>query len=156
MLDWNKQKRYQQTNINSHSHFAFFSGTLKSFMLSQNLRNYQIERTLIMSSWRYLIKSLNCPIVHSRPPRDLYILLIAINQTKDFNRQSIREMFGRGWRSEMIFQGWPDVTRGDMHVLISSAALYGTCLFTALQLSTLKAYSLRNPFRKCWSTLKPT
>lgn len=47
-----------------------------------------------MSSWQYLIKSLNCPIVQSRPPRDLYIILIAINQTKDFNRQSIREMFG--------------------------------------------------------------
>lgn len=108
-----------------------------------------------MSSWQYLIKSLNCPIVHSRPPRDLYIILIAINQTKDFNRQSIREMFGWGWRSEMIFQGWPDVTRGDMHVLVSSAALCGTCLFTAPQLSTLKAYSLRNPFTKCWSTLSP-
>lgn len=76
-----------------------------------------------MSNWQYLIKSFNCPIVHSRPPRDLYIILIAINQTKDFNRQSVREMFGWGWRSEIIFQGWPDVTRGDMHVFISSAAL---------------------------------
>lgn len=49
-----------------------------------------------MSNWQYLIKSFNCPIVHSGPPRDLYIILIAINQTKDFNRQSILEMFGRG------------------------------------------------------------
>lgn len=37
------------------------------------------KRNLIMSNWQYLIKSFNCPIVHSGPPRDLYIILIAIN-----------------------------------------------------------------------------
>lgn len=139
-------------NIHFDSNFTYLLEHWAVLYYHKASETTRQKRNLIMSNWQYLIKSFNCPIVHSGPPRDLYIILIAINQTKDFNRQSILEMFGWGWRSEIIFQGWPDVTRGDMHVLISSAALCWTCLFTALQLSTLKAYSLMNPFRKCWST----